>query len=148
MTVFEGFDYKADVRFTRKNGISYQAFIMLLYKIQNHINEQQKLNPMTKRGCKSKMDLCQKLKLTIYYLRHYPTFDFLSEHFNISESYACKIFHSISDILIKVSSLPNRKALMDKGIETVVIDVSEQQIERPLKKQKQYYSGKKKKTYY
>ncbi len=47
--------------------------------------------------------------------------------------------------MIRVTSLPNRKALMDKGIDTIVIDVSEQQIERPLKKQKKYYSGKKKK---
>ena len=101
---------------------------------------------MTKRDKKSKaIDLEQKLKLTIYYLRHYPTYQFLCELFNISESYSCKIFHFISDILIRITSLPNRKALLDKGIDTVVIDVSEQQIERPLKKEKKYYSGKKKK---
>ncbi len=146
MTIFESFEHNANRDFVRRYGVDKQIFILLLIKVQNYIDEQKKLKPMTKRGRKSEaIDLEQKLKLTFYYLRHYPTYHFLSEFFKISESYTCKIFHYISDILIRVTSLPNRKALMDKGINAVVIDVSEQQIERPLKKQKKYYSGKKKK---
>ena len=47
-------------------------------------------------------------------------------------------------ILAKVGTLPNRKSLLENPPETLIIDVTEQPIERPIKGQKQYYSGKKK----
>ena len=145
MDIFKSFELRAHQVFVRRLGIDYQTFTSLLISLHTYIDKQRELKPMTKRGRKSTLSLCRKLEVTLYYIRHYPTFDFLGEHFNISESYACKIYHQISDILIKVTSLPNRKELMNKKIDTIVIDVSEQQIERPLKKQKKYYSGKKKK---
>lgn len=80
-----------------------------------------------------------------FYLRHYPTFIELGEQFGISESYAHKIYHHISNILVKLRNVPNRKNLLEDDLSEILIDVTEQQIERPLKKQKQYYSGKKKK---
>jgi IS5 family transposase len=47
--------------------------------------------------------------------------------------------------LVKLKKVPNRKVLFEDGLEEILVDVTEQQIERPLKKQKDYYSGKKKK---
>ena len=46
-------------------------------------------------------------------------------------------------MLAKVKKLPNRKVLLEDPAATLVIDVSEQPIERPVKNQKAYYSGKK-----
>ncbi|MDD5269360.1 MAG: hypothetical protein PHO08_19965, partial [Methylococcales bacterium] len=46
----------------------------------------------------------------------------------------------------KVEKLPNRKVLLEDPVATLVIDVSEQPIERPVKNQKAYYSGKKRHT--
>ncbi len=34
-----------------------------------------------------------RLLLTLYYLRHYPTFANLGDIFGISESYCCKIYN-------------------------------------------------------
>lgn len=65
--------------------------------------------------------------------------------FGISESYCHKIYCRYSRILVKVETLPNRKNLILNPPETVIIDVTEQPIERPVKGQKSYYSGKKKK---
>ena len=79
-----------------------------------------------------------------FYLRHYPTFAELSQQFGISESYANKIYHSISNILVNLNIVPNRKKLFEDDFSTILIDVTEQPIERPLRKQKRYYSGKKK----
>lgn len=64
--------------------------------------------------------------------------------FGISESYCHKIYCRYSRILVKVETLPNRKNLILNPPETVIIDVTEQPIERPVKGQKSYYSGKKK----
>jgi IS5 family transposase len=80
-----------------------------------------------------------------FYLRHYPTFSELGRQFGITESYANKIYHLVSDILVKLKKVPNRKVLFEGDLEEILVDVTEQQIERPLKKQKDYYSGKKKK---
>jgi len=76
-------------------------------------------------------------------MRHYETFIKLGQQFGISESYANKIYHQMLNILIKVLKMPNPKELLNPETGTVVIDVSEQPIERPKKHQKDYYSGKK-----
>ncbi len=63
--------------------------------------------------------------------------------FGISESYANKIFYKITNYLIKFIHPKKIGKLSLDDICTVVIDVAEQEIERPRKKQKSYYSGKK-----
>ncbi len=66
-----------------------------------------------------------KLLLTLTYLRHYPIFSNLGTMFCISESYANKIFHKISNCLIKFIHLKKiGKSSLD-DIRTVVIDVAE-----------------------
>jgi len=99
-------------------------------------------NPLKRRE-KSDLALADRLLLTLLYLREYSTFDRLGEQFDISESYTCKIYHQISDILVKVLKLKNRKALLEQPVKAILIDVTEQPIERPTKGQKEYYSGKK-----
>jgi hypothetical protein len=68
----------------------------------------------------------------------------VGQQFDISESYANKIFHRILDTLVQTLKLPNRKILLDQNFKKLLIDVTEQPIERPIKNQKKYYSGKKK----
>ena len=77
-------------------------------------------------------------------MRHYPIFILLGGIFNINESYANKIFHKIMNIIVKVFHVKGNKALENTEIKDIVIDASEQPIERPKKGQKKYYSGKKK----
>jgi hypothetical protein len=83
------------------------------------------------------------LLLTLYYLRHYPALINLAAVFGISKSYCLKIYARTAMILVKVEKLLNRKALLEDPAATLAIDVSELPIERPVKNQKAYYSGKK-----
>jgi uncharacterized protein YjaG (DUF416 family) len=85
-----------------------------------------------------------QLLLTLLYLRDYPTFIKLGQQFGISESYANKIYPKISAMVVKILHVKNRQALFEKNIETLIIDVTEPPIERPLTGQKAYFSGKKK----
>lgn len=48
------------------------------------------------------------------------------------------------DLLVKGLRLPGKSALLDGGLQAILLDVTEQPIERPMKHQRQYYSGKKK----
>lgn len=129
--------------FLRMVGLSQEDFLHLHGKLAAYLDEQKTLNPLTRRGRKdSKLALEDRLLLTLYYLRHYPTLINLASVFGISESYCHKIYARTARLLAKVEKLPNRKALMEDPA-TLVIDVSEQPIERPVKNQKAYYSGKK-----
>ena len=92
----------------------------------------------------SELPVEDRLVLTLYYFRHHPTFLNLGDVFGISESYANKRYHEYRDILVKVLRLPGHTALLDDTWMAVIIDVTEQPIERPGAKQRQWYSGKKK----
>ena len=76
-------------------------------------------------------------------MRHYSTFDKLGQEFCICESYAYKIYHQMLTILTKVLDMPNPRELLNPETKAIIIDVTEQPTERPKKKQRGYYSGKK-----
>lgn len=129
--------------FKRALGISKDNFQELLEKLTHHLAEQKEIDPMKKRGKKGELALGDRLLLTLYYLRNYATFLVLGQFFGISESYSNKVFHHISNNLMNILHVSNRKVLMNVNLDAVIIDVTEQQIEWPKKHQKDYYSGKK-----
>jgi hypothetical protein len=130
--------------FKRDVGISLKHFLEVHKKVDTTIAEEKERMPMSKRGIKSKMCSEDKLLLTFYYLKKYITFFDLGKMFSISESYAQKIYSKNSDILVKILHVDSRSVLESDAIEAIIIDACEQPIERPVKKQKKYYSGKKK----
>lgn len=130
--------------YLRQVGISEEKFSALLIKLTEEIAQDLKNNPMKKRGVQSQaMTTESRLLLTLTYLRHYPTFANLGNMFGICESYANKIFHKTVNYMIKFIHPKKTNELLLDDVKTVVIDVAEQEIERPVKKQKSYYSGKK-----
>jgi hypothetical protein len=144
MTTFETVKQQTDEQFRRDVGISLDHFLAVRDLVRAYLRNEQYWQPLRKRGKKSRLSLEDKLVLTFYYLRHYQTFDQLGKLFGITEAYACKLYHRHLDILVKVLRLPGRKALLDANLQAIIIDVTEQPIERPTRKQRDYYSGKKK----
>lgn len=135
---------QSDRSFKRQVGLSKNQFHVIVKNITDYLFDLKKHCPLKNRGKKPSISLEDKLLLALYYMRHYPVFILLGGIFNISESYANKIFHKIMNIMVKVFHVKGNKALEDITIRDIVIDVSEQPIERPKKGQKKYYSGKKK----
>ena len=146
MTRFKAIKNYSSEKFLRDVGVSKEQFSEILTKLERYIESEKERNPLKRRGCKSSknISLADKLLLTLYYMRHYITFAKLAQQFDISEGYSNKIYHYILDILTKILDMPNPKNLLNPAIEVVAIDVTEQAIERPKKRQKEYYSGKKK----
>lgn len=133
--------------FIRTVGLSLADFRDLNDKLTAYLDDQKVLNPLTRRGRKdSKLTVEDRLLLTLYYLRHYPTLLNLAAIFGISESCCHKIYARTARMLAKIEKLPNRKNLLEDLTATLTIDVSEQPIERPVKDQEAYYSGKKNAT--
>jgi hypothetical protein len=86
--------------------------------------------------------------MTLEYWREYRTYFHIGTSWGVSESTICRIVTDIESTLMKTGKfrIPGKKALLKNSDypEVVVMDVTETAIERPKKKQKQYYSGKKK----
>ena len=87
-----------------------------------------------------------QLLMTLSYWREYHTLFHVAMTYSIHESIASRIIQKIENLLIKSDKFHLPKKLpKGEGVdwEVIVIDATEMTIERP-KKQKNYYSGKKK----
>lgn len=102
-----------------------------------------------KSGRPSKLCVSDQILMTLSYLREDPTFFHWGIKWGINESNAERIVIRTEKALINsgLFNLPGKKSLdrsQIQEIETVAVDVSEPEIERPQKKQKKYYSGQQK----
>lgn len=131
-----------DEIFRRSTGVKKPTFIKML-EILDVAYKKKK----AKGGRKSKLTVVQMLLMALEYLREYRTYLKIGLSYNVSEGTAYKHIKWVEDTLIKskVFALPGKKTLHTmRDDDTVLIDATESPIERPQKKQKQFYSGKKK----
>lgn len=98
-------------------------------------------------GRPSKLSWEDQLLMTLEYWREYRTYFHIGQSWGVNESTAYRIIRKIEDTLVnsRAFTLPGKKKLIksDCQPEAVVVDVTETPIERK-KKQRQFYSGKKK----
>lgn len=130
-------------KFVRMSGLKKSLFDILVKKVSEQIEGHQQAHPLSTRGKKSKISLENKVLLMLMYYRNYHTYLTLSESFGISEGYANKTVHRMGKLVAKALPLGRKRRMESKEIKAVLIDASEQRIERPQKKQRQYFSGKK-----
>jgi hypothetical protein len=100
-----------------------------------------------KRGRHSKLSVEDMLLLTLKYWREYVTFFSLSVDYGVAESTAHGIVVWVENVLIKSGhfGLPGKKELLTGEKRPVIlVDVTESPVERPKRRQKRWYSGKKK----
>ncbi len=125
-------------------GVEFVQFEQVLAKVQQRIAQQLRENPLSNRGIDAEFSVANQVLLTFEYLRQYPTFLSLGFSYGISESYCNKIFHKMRVLLAEVVGLKNPEELKYKDVQTVIVDVTVQPIERPKQDQKRYYNGAKK----
>jgi len=124
-----------DSQFKRLTGVKRETFthmvevVRVAYKLK-HQN----------RGRASSLSIEDMILLMLSYLRSYATYFETGVTFGVSESSAQRISVWVEDVLISsgLFSLPGKKVLTeeDSGIEIVLVDVTEQEIERPKKNKK------------
>ena len=135
---------RSSATFLRAVGISLDQCLMVRDKMVARIQVEQEAQPLKKRGKKAvTLTVEDKLLLTLSYLRHSPTFAQLGHQCGIGESYAYKVSPQDLDRLVKVLGLPGRKALQEQHLAAILVDVTEQPMERPTRHQGAWYSGKK-----
>jgi hypothetical protein len=99
-------------------------------------------------GAKPKLTLTEQVLVTVEYWREYRTYFHIGSSWGVSESTVCRLVHWVEDHLMDSGRfrLPGKKHLL-KGFgrpEIVVMDVTENPIERPKRRQRRFYSGKEK----
>ena len=127
--------------FKRRFGVRLSTFKRMVKALQS----QQPAKP--RRGRKPKLCLEDRLLVALEYWREYRTYFHIATNWGVAESTVCRIVHWVEDCLMRsgLFRLPGKKQLV-QGFgrpEVVVMDVTETPIERPKRKQRSFYSGKK-----
>jgi hypothetical protein len=83
------------------------------------------------------------LAMLLYY-RCYITYEFLSFFFDCHETTVIRSVKRIEEIAVQVVHIEKKREITREDAEYLIIDATEQPVQRPKKGQKKYYSGKKK----
>jgi hypothetical protein len=88
-------------------------------------------------GRPSKLSRADQLLMTLMYWREYRTEFHIAQSYGVSEATVCRTIRKVENILVRSGKfrLPGKKALQssDTVFEVVLVDVSEQPVERPKK---------------
>lgn len=134
---------KKPTTFNRLFGVSVPQFEAILAKVAP-LWEQKVIGSYKRLGRHYKLEIADMALMVLLYYRSYITHEFVGYLFGIDNSRVCRIIRKLEPLLAKVMALPNKKSLSQEEVESLVIDATEQPVERPKKGQKAYYSGKKK----
>lgn len=101
-----------------------------------------------KPGAKPKLALAERVLVCLEYWREYRSYFHIGSSWGVSEATVYRIVRWVEDHLMQCGQfrLAGKKQLV-RGFgspQTVVMDVTETPIERPKRRQRQFYSGKKK----
>ena len=114
--------------FKRSTGVQRSTFEKMLAVVQSGLRD---------FGRPPKLSRADQLLLTLMYWREYRTEFHIGLTYGVSEATVCRTIKKVEDVLIqsKQFHLSGKKALQpsDTLIEIVLVDVTEQPIERPKK---------------
>ena len=120
-----------DEEFKRSTGVQHSTFEKMLKVVEAGLRD---------FGRPPKLSRADQLLMTLMYWREYRTEFRIGLSYAVSESTVCRTIRKVEDALIKSEQfhLPGKKVLQssDTVIEIVLVDASEQPIERPKKDKK------------
>ena len=143
---------KNEKNFRRLTGITPEKFEKIKKKIEPLFREleERRLNKKPRKrkiggGNKNKLCIEDRLLLLLIYYRTYSTYAFLGFIFRIDESNVGRNFKPLEPLLAQIFRISERKVKIEEDeILELFFDGSEQPTERPTRKQRKFYSGKKK----
>jgi len=125
---YENIQNLKDEAFKRSTGVSRTMFEKMLAVVKKGLRD---------FGRTPKLSRENQLLMTLMYWREYRTEFHVGLTYGVSESTVCRTIKKVENVLMQSGEfrLPGRKALepSDTLIEVVLIDATEQPIERPKK---------------
>ena len=117
-----------DGEFKRLTGVQRSTFEKMLEVVEKGLRD---------FGRPPKLSRADQLLMTLMYWREYRTEFHIGQTYGVSEATVCRTIKKVEDTLIKSRQfhLPGKKVLQpsDTVIEIVLVDATEQPIERPKK---------------
>ncbi len=135
---------KQKENFSRLTGVTVEEFREIVRKVTPKWEAFQKKKKISGRASKLKTQEDEVLLVLIYY-RFYVSLQFLEYLFGLDESNICRHIQRLEPMLAEAPKIKENRILAQSDLETIIIDATEIQTQRPLRHQRQYYCGKKKK---
>ena len=115
-------------KFKRLTGVKKETFEKMLNVLETELRDY---------GRPPKLRRADQLLMTLMYWREYRTQFHIAETYEVSEATVSRTIKKVEDTLMQSGqfNLPGKKALQDSEtiIEVIVVDVTEQPVERPKK---------------
>ena len=125
---YEEIKNRNDADFKRLTGVEHQTFHQMVDVLERE---------MPHFGRPPNLSRADQLLMTLMYWREYRTQFHIAQAYGVSEASVCRTIQKVEDALLKSEQfrLPGKKALQpsDAVIELVLVDATEQPIERPKK---------------
>ena len=125
---YETIEHLKDTDIKRLTGVQRNTFALMLKVVEKGLPD---------FGRPTKLSRADQLLMTLMYWREYRTEFHIAQSYGISESTVCRTIQKVENALVRSGKfrLPGKKALQssDTMFEVVLVDVSEQPIERPKK---------------
>ena len=125
---YETIEHLKDSDFKRLTGVQRETFGQMLAVIEKGLRN---------FGRPPKLSRADQLLMTLMYWREYRTEFHIAQSYGVSEATVCRTIRKVEDALVRSKKfrLPGKKALQanDTVFEVVLVDVSEQPVERPKK---------------
>jgi len=125
---YETIEHLKDTDFKRLTGVQRETFDQMLKVVEKGLRN---------FGRPTKLSRADQLLLTLIYWREYRTEFHIAQSYGISEATVCRTIQKVENALVRSGEfrLPGKKTLQasDTVFEVVLLDVSEQPIERPKK---------------
>ena len=128
---YETIEDLKDSDFKRLTGVQRETFEQMLAVIEKGLRD---------FGRPPKLSRADQLLMTLMYWREYRTEFHIAQSYGVSEATVCRTIRKVEAALVRSKKfrLPGKKALQpsDTVFEIMLVDVSEQPIERPKKDRK------------
>jgi hypothetical protein len=125
---YETIEDLKDSDFKRLTGVQRETFHQMLAVIEKGLRD---------FGRPPKLSRADQLLMTLMYWREYRTEFHIAQSYGVSEATVCRTIRKVEDVLVRSKKfrLPGKKALQasDTVFEVMLVDVSEQPVERPKK---------------
>ena len=117
-----------DTDFKRLTGVQRERFEEMLKVVEKGLRD---------FGRPPKLSRADQLLMTLMYWREYRTEFHIAQSYGVSEATVCRTIRQVEDVLVRSKKfrLPGKKALQpsDTVFEVILVDASEQPVERPKK---------------
>ena len=125
---YKTIEYLKGSDFKRLTGVQREPFEQILTVIEKGLRD---------FGRPPKLSRADQLLMTLMYWREYRTEFHIAQSYGVSEATVCRTIRKVEDVLVRSKKfrLPGKKAFQvsDMVFEVVLVDVSEQPVERPKK---------------